>query len=239
MKMTDEGLITIFRNLPRVERARIAGLALFGLCLLILSLTYFGLSIGRSYIGVDLALDQRGWFVQVVDTPGLGSSVGIKVGDRPVEVNGQPAGVFLEKYEKVGAVWSPLIQELTVEDGQGNLKSTVSQGVSHSSQSVIELVMRFLACLVFWAIGIYVFLKRPQNAAANILYECCLLVALVLSANIAAVRGVQAAVFLEVGGTIIGPWLLLHFFLLLPEERAWIRNQPLIYLIYLPALVTL
>ena len=51
--------------------------------------------------------------------------------------------------------------------------------------------------------------------------------------------GVSIAVYFEVFATSISPWLLLHFFLILPEERTRLRNNPLVYAIYLPATITL
>jgi hypothetical protein len=52
-------------------------------------------------------------------------------------------------------------------------------------------------------------------------------------------RGISSALFLEIAATVIGPWLLLHFFIILPEERVRLQNNPFIYLVYLPAIVTL
>jgi signal transduction histidine kinase len=75
--------------------------------------------------------------------------------------------------------------------------------------------------------------------AALLLCLCGLTFGLALSGNLAAERSIPAALQLQVIATVTGPWLLLHFFLVLPEERAWLRNNPLVYLIYLPAAITL
>ena len=50
---------------------------------------------------------------------------------------------------------------------------------------------------------------------------------------------IPTAVYFEVIATVIGPWLLLHFFLILPDERSWLNKNPLLYLIYVPPVVTL
>jgi len=186
-----------------------------------------------------LYMNNHGWSVENVDANGLAIQAGIQEGDRPIEVNGQPADIFLEKYATEGVVFGELIRELTVVDDQGQLKSVTSEESPPSRGSVIEMATWFIACLIFWTIGFYVFFKRPKNIAALLLCLCGLTLGLALSATTAAVRAIPTAVYLEITATIIGPWLLLHFFLILPEERAWLHNNPLVYLIYLPAAITL
>ena len=68
---------------------------------------------------------------------------------------------------------------------------------------------------------------------------CGLILGLTLSANMAGERLIPTAFWLSVIAAVIVPWLLLHFFLILPEERSVLRNNPLVYLIYLPAAITL
>jgi len=75
--------------------------------------------------------------------------------------------------------------------------------------------------------------------AALLLCLCGLTFGLALSGNIAADRAIRTALQLGIVASVIGPWLILHFFLVLPEERTWIYNNPLVYLIYLPAAITL
>jgi signal transduction histidine kinase len=221
------------------KRLRVVLFSFLGLCILAISLTFFVLSMGKPYIGATLSLNDQGWVVHSVDINGNASRVGIREGDIPIEVNGQPAQEFLEKYRKDGMVLQLLISELTVIDDQGQVKSASLQDSSPSRGSVIELATLFFVCLIFWIIGFYVFFKRPENIAALLLCLGGLTLGLVLSANMAAVRAIPTALQLEITASVIGPWLLLHFFLVLPEERAWLRNNPLVYLIYLPATITL
>jgi len=220
-------------------RLRLVLFSLFAFCILVVSLAFFALSMGKPYIGIMLSMDAQGWAVETVDTSGLAIQAGINEGDRPVEINGQPAETFLEKYREAGVVFGMLIRELTVIDDNEQLKSVVLKGSSPSWQSVTELAAWFVVCLIFWVTGLYVFLKRPRNAAALLLCLCGLVLGLAVSGNIAAETAVPAAPQLSLVASVIGPWLLLHFFLILPEERSWLRNNPLVYLIYLPAAITL
>jgi len=69
--------------------------SLLAFCILAVSVAFFALSVGTSYIGAVLSLDDHGWTVQSVDPNGLAIQTGIKVGDRPIEINGQTAQTFL------------------------------------------------------------------------------------------------------------------------------------------------
>jgi len=223
------------------DRGRL-GVGLFSLlafCFLSVSVTFFALSVSKPYIGAVLSLDAQSWTVQSVDSNGLAIQAGITEGDKPIEVNGQPAQTFLEKYGKAGTVFGPLIRQLTVIDDSGQLKSVTLQGSSPSWRSVTELAALLVVSLIFWITGFYVFFKRPRNVAALLLCLGGLFFGLAISANVAWERAIPLALWLAVAASIIGPWLLLHFFLVLPEERVWPRNNPLVYLIYLPAAITL
>jgi len=213
--------------------------SLFGLCILLVSLTFFALSVNKPYMGIELSKGERGWVVGAVDATGLAMSYGITTGDKPVEINGQPAQIFLEKYDKAGTVWGPLINELTVIDDQGQSKSVTLKGSSQSVEAVIELVTWFVVCVAFWITGYYVFYKKPGNKAALLFYLCGLILGLGFSANMGLARGIPIAPYLGVAASLFGPWLLMHFFLVLPEEQTWRHNNPRVYFIYLPAAITL
>jgi signal transduction histidine kinase len=211
----------------------------FAFCILAISVAFFVFSVGRPYMGAVLSLDDHGWTVQSVDFNGLAIQAGIKVGDRPIEINDQAAETFLEKYRKVGTVFGPLVRELTVVDDQGQLKSVALKDSSPSWQSVTETATWFIVCLIFWITGFYVFVKKPRNVAALLLCLSGLVFGLTLSGVLAAERAIPAALQLQVVAAVIGPWLLFHFFLVLPEERAQLHKSRLVYLIYLPAAITL
>jgi signal transduction histidine kinase len=190
-------------------------------------------------MGTMLFMNNQGWTVGNVDPNGMAIQAEIQEGDRPIEVNGQPAQEFLEKYERTGVVFGQLIRELTVVDDQGQLKSVDLKDSSPSREEVIELATLFFVCIIFWIIGFYVFFKRPKNISALLLCLGGLTLGLAFGANMAAIRTIPISVHLEIIASVVGPWLLLHFFLILPEERTWLRNNPLVYLIYLPAAITL
>ena len=224
-----------------IDRGWLRGVlfSLFAFCILGISLTFFALSIGKPYMGTVLSMDAQGWIVESVDASGLASEAGINVGDKPIEVNDQPAQTFLDKYEKAGVVFGRLIKELTVIDNYGQQKSVTLENSPLPWKTLIELATWFTACIIFWLTGFYVFFKRPRNLAALLLCICGLAVGLALSGTMAVERAIPTAVWFEIAATVIGPWLLLHFFLILPEERTWLRGNPLVYLIYLPAAITL
>lgn len=221
------------------ERLRMIICSAFALCIVAISLCFFILSIGKPFMGIRLALNGQGWVVVTIDNNGVANRSGIEEGDRPIAINGLPAEVFLKQYEKAGMVFGRLISELTVVDDHGQLKSVTLQGASAPWQTITNQVAELITCFVFWIIAFYVFFKRPKNIAALLLLLTSLSVGLALSGNLAAGFIVPTAFWFEVIATGISPWLLLHFFLVLPEERTWPRNNPLIYLIYLPVAITL
>ncbi len=211
----------------------------FAFCIFIVSIVYFALGIGKPYMGAVLSFKDQTWEVSSIDPNGLASHVGIKVGDKPVEVNGQSAQIFLGKYRDVGTVIGALIQNLAVVDSNDQLKSTSLEEGSESRSSIIEQISLFFICIIFWATGFYVYFKRPNNVAAMLLCITSLTFGLAISANTAGERAIPAALELAVVAAIISPWLLLHFFLILPEERAWLNKNPLLYFIYLPPAIIL
>ena len=215
--------------------------ALFSLLatgILAVSVTFFALSIGRPWMGVMLAGDASGWRVDTIDSNGLAAQAGIRAGDRPVEINGVPADAFLAKYEKYGVVFGQLIKEMTVVDGQGQTRSADLQNDALFQVSLIEQMALLATSFFFWLTSLYAFLKKPKNAAVRLFCLCALAVGLALSANFAGTRGVATAIYFEIAATLFGPWLLLHFFIALPEERTGIRKAKMVYLFYLVPAVT-
>ncbi|MBN1692604.1 MAG: hypothetical protein JW845_03515 [Dehalococcoidales bacterium] len=230
-----------FFNKLSADRGLFRGvlISLFAFCILVISLTFFALSIPEPYMGAMLSKSTQGWVVESVDTSGLASEAGIQVGDKPTIINGQPAQAFLEKYENAEVVFGRLINELAVIDNDGQVKSVTLENASPPARTLVEILTWFIVCFVCWATGFYVFFKRPGNLTALLLCFCGLAFGLALSANMAVERSIPSALWFEITASVIGPWLLLHFFLVIPEERAWPRHNPLVYLIYIPALITL
>lgn len=212
---------------------------LFALCILIISIVFFALSFHRPYLGVSISLSDNKWIVTSVDSNGSAIQAGMGIGDVPVEINGQPAQVFLEKYTKDKELRGPLIENLTVLNAQHELKSITLQESSPTQRTYFELATYIVVCFLFWIIGFYVFFKKPHNIAGRLLFLCSLFFGLALSANIAGERLISSAFWFAVVAFVVGPWVLVHFFVFLPEERTRIRKNPWVYLIYLPAFITL
>jgi signal transduction histidine kinase len=235
--MKDSGtLLNLFKN--RHDR-RVIIITFLAVCLVTISVFYFVLSLGRPFLGFDLVYQDGVWKVGAIDTNGLASQSGVKIGDKPLEIDDQPAGVFLEKYEKAGTVYSFLFTKISLTDEQGNVTTVVLERFFPYTRIMVSQISTFIVCLVFWITGLYVFYKRPRNQAALILCLCSLMVGVLFCSNMAGELGIFHAGVLSIVASITGPWLMLHFFLVLPEERTWVRGNPLVYLIYLPPLITL
>lgn len=221
------------------NRLATVGLLVFVASLMVVSVAFFVSSIPRPPMGITLSLSNQAWRVESVNINGAAYRAGIKAGDRPIEIDGQAAELFLEKYNAAGTALGFLFRELTVVDIQGQTRSVDVNSVSPSGQAVFELLSWFVVSLVFWAIGLFVFLMRPKNVAALLLFVSSAIFGLALGANLAAYRAIPSALQFSVSATVLGPWILLHFFLVLPEERQRLRGSRLIYLLYLLPAITL
>jgi len=212
---------------------------IFTLFILVISLVYFILSIGKPYMGLVLTCDEQGWSVSDLDPNGLAIEAGIIIGDRPTEINHQPASTFLEKYIDSGIVYSDSIKQLTVINENGQLESVSLEGKRQSDGALAELISLIIVSLIFWITGFYVFFKRPQSITSMVFCLCGVVFGLAVSAGIATDTAIPLALLFGVAAAIFGPWLLLHFFIILPEERTRLRRNRLTLLIYLPPAITL
>jgi len=212
---------------------------IFVLCILVVSLVYFSLSIGKPYMGLVLSRDDKEWIVSELDPNGLAIEAGINLGDSPTEINHQPGVKFLEKYINSGVVYGDSIKELTVTGEDGQLKSVSLEGKRQSDGALAELISLLIVSLIFWITASYVFFKKPQSITSMILCLCAVVYGLAVSAGIATEIAIPLALQLGVAAAIFGPWLLLHFFIILPEERTRLRRNRLTLLIYLPPAITL
>ncbi len=233
----------IFHPFPGLKnyRTRI-GLSLFSvfaLAVVFFCIYLFAISFGRPYTGVTLVYHDQAWEVWSLDTNGLARSKGIQAGNIPVEINGQLARDFLKQYEKTGTVFGIMINELTVVDEQGKMTTVSREDVFPFWPIAFVQLAHFIICLFFWGTGFYVFFKRPAIKAARLLCIIGLGTGTLLCGNMAGDLNIQAGITLSIFSSVTGPWLLLHFFLVLPEEREWARKSRLVYLIYLIPLITL
>jgi signal transduction histidine kinase len=228
-----------FPKQAKTRRLRTVLFALLSLGIVAMSCIFFFSSFGEPVMGVVLTRDTGGWTVAMVDAIGSAGIAGIEPGDRPVEINGHPAQDFLQDYESVGTVLGNLVTKLTVSDAAGQLKTVDLQGESPNRETMVEQMSWFLVSAIFWITGFYVFYKRREKLSAFLLCLCSLVFGLALSANIMGERTLPIAIPIAVVATVVGPWLLTHFFIVLPDEHSKSRNSPWVYLIYLPAVVTL
>jgi signal transduction histidine kinase len=217
-------------------------IAIFLLCaagVLALSMYFYAFSAGRPYMGIIISQSGHGWVVESVDPNGAAVQAGIKPGDIPSEINGQAADTFLYRYEKPGVVFGQSVHSLTVNTPSGLPRSVSLLEAMQSAAAMTELAAFIVVSVVLWATGFFVIVKRPRNPAARVMCLWALSVGLAFSGQMAALRAMRAAVYIEVAASLLAPWLLLHFFLILPDERVKLRQSRLVYLIYLPAAITL
>jgi PAS domain S-box-containing protein len=228
---------SIFENIIKYKKE--IAISLFGFIVIAVSLLLFIPSLNKTYIGVSLHLTDDGWVVQSLDASGLGPQAGIKIGDTPVIINGQDAVEFLQTYEKQRQCLGITITDLTVVNKTGQVISVNVEGSTPPPQYSGEIIPYLIVCLIFWLTAYYVYFSKPRSAISVLLLLCSLAFGLAIIGNVAAAVRIPGAVHLAVIATTIGPWLLFHFFLILPEERTKLRKNPYVFLIYIPALLTL
>ena len=70
------------------------------MAIIVVSCSFFIISFNKPYIGVTLSMNNQNWSIQSVSINGIAHEAGVRAGDQPVLINGQPAMVFLEKYNE-------------------------------------------------------------------------------------------------------------------------------------------
>jgi signal transduction histidine kinase len=201
------------------------------------SLAFFFLSLGKPTVGIELSLVNGEWLVSNVNSTGLASQAGVHIGDRPVEVNYQPAQIFLEPYTRAGKIDARLINEVGFLNSQGQLIKVSRDEVQFFGPAFMVQLSTITFCLIFWVMGLYVFFRGKKNSPELLLGLGSLIFGLMLCTNLDGTQQVANQVSIVLA--IIGPWLFLHFFLILPEERSGLRRNPWLYLIYLPPAITM
>jgi signal transduction histidine kinase len=235
MSQTDH---ILSRPLAKPMQMRTAVFSLLAFSIIASSVVFFILSLGKPIMGVELSLQNQIWSVTGVSSAGLAYQAGIKKGDVPVEINNQPAQTFLAKYRRAGTVDQSLIKEAIFTNGQGQSIKVALRDIFPFGPALISQLSAFAVCLIFWGVGLYVFFAGRKSSPALVLGLCSLLFGLMLCANIAGLLSIPTAGQISIVIAMIGPWLFAHFFLVLPEERSGLRNNPLVHLIYLPAAIT-
>jgi PAS domain S-box-containing protein len=228
---------SIFINLLKHKKE--VFILLFGVIIIAISLFLFISSLNKTYIGVSFSLTDDAWIIQSLDSSGLGAQAGIEIGDIPIMINGQPANEFLQVYEHQKQCIGVLVTELSIINSSGQTISINTEKSTPTKQYITEVIPYIIVCLIFWITAYYVFIKKPRSEIAISLFLCSLIFGLVMSGNVSSAVRIPFAVHIAVIAAAIGPWLLLHFFLILPEERRGLRKRKYLYLIYLPAVITL
>jgi signal transduction histidine kinase len=231
-KISDYNLF--FRNYFRQILMTSLALILIGI-----TLYFFASGIGKPFMGIVVSMNNSTWSVESVDPNGTGHLSGFRAGDIPLAINGQPAAQFLDKYTHHKSVNGFLIKEIRVVDENGQIKQADLKGSSVPAMGIAEDGVMLFTCIIFWSIGLFVFFKRPEKPAAILLCLVGLVFSLVLGGTVAAERTIAWAGQLSVIATIIGPWILLHFFLVQPEEPSKITKSKWTYLIYLLPAITI
>jgi signal transduction histidine kinase len=203
-----------------------------------LSVFYFSFSFNKPIMGLTLDLNDSGWLVKSIDPNGVAHRSQIESGDTPITINGQPAESFLAPYTQQGYVIGALIKDIFVAGADGQIKHATTS-TRPTFQAKMELAVLILTALIFWVVGLFVFFKQPQKKAARLLCLDSLCFGLILSSNVAGERLLPGSMELSVTAALIGPWLLLHFFLILPEDRVTLQKSRRLYLIYLIPLATI
>ncbi|NLE09167.1 MAG: hypothetical protein GX631_07940, partial [Dehalococcoidales bacterium] len=217
--------------------AKSAAFLIIAFAVLAVSLSYFVLSYGRPFMGIEMAVTDGAWTIQGVDPNGAAGQAGITAGDIPVTINGETAAAFLEKQKQASAISGLSITDITVSD-DGRLKTASLDGAEQSKDSLVEYFSLLFVSIVFWATGFYTFFKRPENRAAFIFCLCGLAFGILVSSTIAKDCLIPGASWLTAVSMIAAPWILFHFFLVLPEERKWGRATPTSYAIYVFPILT-
>ncbi|MFA5629010.1 MAG: ATP-binding protein [Dehalococcoidales bacterium] len=228
---------SVFLNLLKNKRT-LAVVAL-SLVAIIIGLALFFVSINKPYIGVSLHITEDGWVVQDLYSSSLAEEAGIKIGDKPIEINGQPADVFLQAFEKQKQFLGIGLTDLVVENSAGQIISVSVYDTPPPVKYILENIPFLLICLVFWFVGFYVYINKPKSTVSLLLLLSSLAFGWAVIGNVAATAQITVAIHMAVIGTTLGPWLLFHFLLVLPEERSKLRDNHRLLLIYIPAILTL
>ena len=204
-----------------------------------ISMYFFGITFGQPPIGIVLEYQAGAWTVSTVEYGTVAYESGIQVGDRATTIDGKSAESRLRQYEDAGIYYARHVESVSVATGDGEILTASQTGTSETRALLLEKFGFLFISLTFLGTGTYVIRKKPSDIAAQLLFWCGPVVTLALSATTASNSGIFMAHFVSIAAVMLGPWLLFHFFLVLPEERVILRHNRIIYLIYLPVLITL
>ncbi|MBN1937091.1 MAG: GAF domain-containing protein [Anaerolineae bacterium] len=163
---------------------------------------------------------------------GVAQQAGIQVGDKIVQVGGQPVYTrnhfsLISHMYKAGESY-PLVIER-----EGQRLSILITG--RPDEKVSTVLILSLVGGAFLAIGSIVYLVQIRDEASQVFFFTTS--ALALSYGLGYARSWYLALFAYAGFLV--PSFVLHFFLVFPVRRAWIARRWSKYLIYLPGAILL
>jgi len=171
-----------------------------------------------------------------IEADGPGAKAGIKIGDRLSAINGQEissAAARVRQLYQTGP-WSKATYSLLRQ----NIPLDTSVILVPADKS-LDSWLRFIA-LIYLGIGIYVLLRRWTAPSSTHFYIFCLVSFVFYSFHYTGkLNQFDWTIYWgNVAAWLLQPALFLHFVLVFPEKRAFVRQRPwAVSLIYLPAAV--
>ena len=173
-----------------------------------------------------------------VDPNGPGAKSGIKPGDQLVSINGQDVQNMsgLERQLYRNGVWSKASYSLLRESVP--LDSSV---ILVPAERSLNNWLRLIA-LIYLGIGLYVLLRRWTAPGSTHFYIFCLVSFIAYSFKYTGkLNDFDWTIYWgNIAAGVLQPALFLHFVLIFPEKREFVRKHPwLLALVYVPAAVLL
>src|SRR5438270_11092913 len=193
--------------------------------------------------GVWWREDSRGLIAQKLSPNGPGEKSGIKVGDRLLQINGQPKDrpikSFME-FEKLLHRTGVYSKATYMLDRRG-VNVEVQQVIPEPADNSMKLGERLIA-LIYLAIGFYVLFRRWTAPKSTHFYLFCLVSFVLYSFHYTGKLNTFDWIIYwsNVVATLLQPALFLHFAITFPRPRKLLARHPwAISLAYLPGIVLL
>lgn len=166
------------------------------------------------------------------------AKAGIREGDVLVRVNGATVGNAIDATKILARVTAWANAEYVVQRGgvEVTTKVIVSERPADASR-----FYQYLIGLAYLAIGLFVYFRR-QGAPKAIHFYCLCLASFVLSTfhYTGRLNNFDKAMYWgNVVAGLLAPTLFLHFTLVFPETRRWMKSRWAVLALYLPAAVML
>jgi two-component system NtrC family sensor kinase len=173
-----------------------------------------------------------------VESDGPGAKAGIKLGDQVVSVNGQEVKNTsdLERQLYRTGVWSKAAYSLARQSVTLD-SSVILAPADRSPYNWLRLI-----ALIYLGIGVYVLLRRWTAPGSTHFYIFCLVSFIAYSFHyIGKLNDFDWIIYWgNVVAWVLQPALFLHFVLIFPEKRHFVRQRPwLLALAYLPGALLL